>query len=95
MSVFVYIIGQEGEFVKIGIAANPTQRAAQLQTGNPYPLDVVYVRRASSRMAAKTIEARTHQILSEAHMAGEWFGVTYSLAIEAVDYAAQLREVPR
>lgn len=86
---FVYVIGQgDGMFMKVGITSNPKARLAELQTGNPYPLDMMHTRRMPSRDAARTVEARVHDILSDFHMSGEWFGCHYDDAIAAVDRAA-------
>lgn len=72
---FVYLIAQEGPETafKIGIAADVQKRRAQLQTGNPIFLDVIWMLPCPSRRLAQEIERTIHSALEDYVMLGEWF----------------------
>jgi hypothetical protein len=82
----IYVIANDALGVcKVGIAFDPTQRLGELQTGSPHVLRLAHVIIHSD---ASGVEARAHHILASHRMHGEWFKVTPSQAIAAVDRAA-------
>lgn len=66
----VYLIqsGDNGP-VKIGVANSPSQRLAQLQTGNPEKLNLIMVIKG----AGIDYEQRLHERFREYHIRDEWF----------------------
>lgn len=76
---FVYVIqGRPKSPIKIGLAKNPLARLAQLQTGNPHSLRLLYVVPGD-----KWLEAELHERASTASMVAgggsEWFDYTNDL----------------
>lgn len=72
---FVYLV-RSGDFYKIGIADNPAERLAQMQTGNPAKLVLV---RAWPSHQAQREERLIHSLLQRYHHAGEWFKLPVEL----------------
>lgn len=70
------IVNKKENFCKIGYSANPQARLMQLQTGNPYPLELV------KAIPGDIIKEREIQDLFK-HLAlqGEWFA--YSKEVQA------------
>lgn len=84
---YVYIIGNrlpEGICgpVKIGVAANPSARLAQLQTGNHAKLEIAAAFCCPNRETARSIEDAFHSVLEKKQLLGEWFAMG---PIEAVE----------
>jgi len=70
MSGYVYFIadGEDGP-IKIGYTkANPNLRLAQLQTGNPRKLELLFVMDGDRQW-----ERSLHDNLADYRLAGEWF----------------------
>ena len=66
-----YFIGIHGsELVKIGRARNPNIRKSQLQTGNPFPLDLLFSFQTAHPVK---LENQVHKDLSDNRVLGEWF----------------------
>lgn len=66
---FVYVMqGAEGTPIKVGRAHNPRRRLAELQTGNPTILRLLYVIPGGS-----DTEAHLHRRLKGDRVHGEWF----------------------
>jgi hypothetical protein len=78
---FVYLIAF-GDFIKIGVAKNPTKRAAALRIGMPEPPVLFDTRRFPSRRHAFVCERILHHRFRERRAQGEWFRVS---AVEATD----------
>lgn len=57
-----------GEFVKIGRGGDPEQRAKDLQTGNPYEIEVM-----GSFTGTEAEERRLHAAFQQFHHRAEWF----------------------
>lgn len=72
---FVYIMksGNKRGPIKIGVANNPEQRISMLQTGNPYPIQLLAKIPMPSRAAAYDLESWMHEQFDLARMEGEWF----------------------
>ena len=68
---FVYVIHATGtNRIKIGYSASPKDRLAQLQTGSPFPLQMLVCWPGSVER-----ERRAHRYLSQFRQSGEWFEV--------------------
>lgn len=90
MSRYVYFIqaGEDGP-VKIGVAAEPFKRLAELQTGNPARLRVVAIIEGDTG-----IEKALHERFAEHRLEGEWFKPTHVLlAIHAIRSSANYASV--
>lgn len=78
----LYVIGSdEMPAIKIGISGNPEARCRDLQTGSPFALRVLHTQSVSDADAA---EAIVHRVLRSHRIHGEWFGVAYEAALEAI-----------
>lgn len=86
---YVYVIGPEKGYLKVGIAINVTSRLAMLQTGSPVPLFIHTSVRVPSELS-RQVEDYAHWILCEHRAEGEWFNAEPALATRAVNdaYAA-------
>jgi len=84
---FVYVISAEDDAVKIGVARNVERRMKELQTGQHRKLSVLSSLFCGSRQEAYAIECRTHQLLKDDMLEGEWFGVTGEEAKVAIEQA--------
>lgn len=68
-TTYIYLIRDyKSNAVKIGRSDNPAKRVAELQTGNPYPLELLY-----SFSADPSLEQIIHKELQEYALSGEWF----------------------
>lgn len=59
---------RSGQYVKIGVSANPWQRLAEFQTANPEPLEMMAVGPGDYGF-----ESELHRLFGEHRGAGEWF----------------------
>lgn len=57
-----------GEFVKIGVSDAPRKRIASLQTGSPFPLEVLAIVEGGYEL-----EAELHRRFAAYRLLGEWF----------------------
>jgi len=74
---YVYLIKSKytyTEVYKIGIANDPQSRLAQLQTGNPYQLEIVSCYGFED---AGVVEKSLHQAYKEERLQGEWFELNH------------------
>lgn len=70
---YVYLIKSKysyTEVYKIGIANDPQSRLAQLQTGNPYKLEIISCYGFED---ASMVEKSLHQAYKSQRLQGEWF----------------------
>lgn len=72
---FIYFV-RCNEFIKIGVASNVEERVAGMQTGNPYPLEVVKVIESAN---AEQEEEMIHVSLERYRVHGEWFKLPDSI----------------
>ena len=98
----VYAISDGCGNVKFGVARSVANRKNQLQTGNAYPLqllfEVVCQKPGSTRdwqscqSAAYAIENCVHTWLKEEerHLTGEWFSVSYHEALDVLTQASAI-----
>lgn len=59
---------RSGQYVKIGVSANPRGRIASIQTGNPEPVEVLAIVEGDA-----SLEADLHRRLASFRKQGEWF----------------------
>lgn len=69
----LYIMKEQGTFFhKVGFSDDPTSRLKILQTGNPRPLELVYVKQFPKRHIRR-VEATIQSRLKAVWRSGEWF----------------------
>lgn len=86
MTTYIYVIGTQGNLQKIGYAADPNKRLAQLQTGNPERLYLHHkIPVPDSR--ARLVEKHIHKEISYKRATGEWFKLTPKEAVDLLNYA--------
>lgn len=66
---YVYILECQG-YYKIGKANDLKSRVTHFQTGNPFPITVVF---SKASVFATSLEPALHELLAELRVAGEWF----------------------
>lgn len=73
--MYVYFIRSAGKprRIKIGKSKDPKARMRELQTGSPYPLDIVGTIRCRDGNHATRLEKELHRYFAEYRMGGEWF----------------------
>lgn len=84
-SVYVITCGRETP-CKVGVARDPNNRLASLQTGQPGKLAVRFLLWSPAATVANKIERAVHKALKKngAHVNGEWFKVKPSKAAESI-----------
>lgn len=81
-----YVYGiQSGEFIKIGVATNISQRLNAMRLLNPHPIKVILRRRLC---AAFYCERKMHEILEPKAVGREWFKVTVDEVLAAAAVGA-------
>ena len=78
--VYLIIEDQPGggiEFGKVGFSTNPPKRVAELQTGNPRPLRLLYM-----KPGTEADEKAIHQRHIDQNVLQEWFRPTKELLLE-------------
>lgn len=75
---YLYIIGNDKGFIKVGVSKNPERRVKQLQTGNEHKLSLLFTEEFEcDRKHLLHIEKEVHKTLR--HMStkciGEWFEI--------------------
>lgn len=68
--MYVYFISA-GDAVKIGKAANPKRRLAQLRSGNLHQLEML-----GAMKAERNTESEIHRMFDDSRINGEWFRLT-------------------
>ena len=66
---YVYII-KAGKHTKVGISKNLQNRFKEIQTANPYVLELVFTKIVDN---AQAVEKSIHKEYSNFHILGEWF----------------------
>lgn len=84
MSCFVYVIHEFGcdAPVKIGRAAFPQDRLANLQCGNHRKLVIAGLRECADLTEAVGVERACHLKFADSRIGGEWFSVDHASALE-------------
>lgn len=86
---FVYVIScidSDEPLCKIGIASSPESRLRQLSTSSPHELRLEMTRWSDD---ARAVESAAHSRFSGDRRNGEWFSVTASQAISAINSIAE------
>jgi hypothetical protein len=83
---YVYVVGDD-RAVKIGKSARPEARIGLLQTASSATLTTHYL--GVTNGDAGLIEQSAHRLLRPYRLTGEWFSAAPSIAIAAVEQAAQ------
>jgi hypothetical protein len=89
---YIYVIGPLVGLQKVGIATDPKQRLATLQTAVPFDLHL-HLAIAVPFHEAQAIERRAHRLLAKACVRNEWFETTPKEAMAALQTAAAPRTV--
>ena len=84
---YVYVIGPACGLQKIGMAINPQERLAALQTASPVEL-LIHAAIAVPFGAAPDVEHQAHRLLGRMCVRNEWFEATPAEALFAVYTAA-------
>ena len=84
--MFIYIIGGDDDYHKVGIARSPQKRLKTLQCGCPFNVRILYQRECDEAKALR-IERSAHTILKEHNTAREWFKCSLKVAVHAVEQA--------
>ena len=84
---FVYVIGPSGGPLKIGVANDVHLRRAGIQVSQARPITVLFSLEVPANRRYD-IEKHAHAILASKRTMGEWFAVSPSAAIKAVQEAA-------
>lgn len=69
---YVYAI-RGGDYIKVGVSTNPESRSSELQTGNPFPLELLWRWGPLQDYKAQELEGMIHAHFTRARMEGEWF----------------------
>lgn len=86
--VFVYVIvDSERRFAKIGIAKDVERRRRQLQVAYPTTLMVSHSVYFPMTIIGAQVEYRTHQILADCRLNGEWFAADVDQCKAAIERA--------
>lgn len=75
---YIYIIGNEKGYIKVGVSKHPEKRIKQLQTGNAQKLTLLFTEEFEcSRKHLLHIENAIHKQLKQMakHCEGEWFEI--------------------
>lgn len=67
---WVYVISDGHGNYKIGLADNPESRRGELQTGNPFPLQIIFQKLLHNAIHT---ERSLHEQWSHKRLNGEWF----------------------
>jgi hypothetical protein len=70
---FVYLIGMDDRFYKIGVSGRPRVRMKQMQTGMPYELSLVHAFPAAN---VRDAERALHTRYDHRRVRGEWFALS-------------------
>ena len=91
---YVYVIGPTQGLQKVGIATDPKQRLATLQTAVPFDLHL-HLAVAVPFHEAHAIERGAHRLLARSCVRNEWFETSPADAIAAVNSATAPREAAK
>lgn len=89
---YIYVIGRKEGPVKVGISSYPTGRLGQIQTGCHFRCELLHIRKCRDRAHALHHEEIFHACHTDERLAGEWFELDATLAIESVDNGFEFEE---
>jgi hypothetical protein len=73
--MYIYVIGTEGRYQKIGFSNDVVKRLATLQTGNPEQLAIHHYEEVPADRV-RLLERHIHKELNHKRIIGEWFALT-------------------
>ncbi|WP_454760559.1 YlcI/YnfO family protein [Caulobacter segnis] len=82
----IYVIGGDDGPLKVGLARSPAARLGRLQTGHPQKLRLHHVQEVAADLAP-FVEAKAHEALEKLRSHGEWFNVSTTEAVSAIEAA--------
>ena len=86
----IYLIKSLNDgFYKIGVSKNPNKRLIELQTGNPSPVEILYL--YESKLAYK-IENSLHNRYSYCKTHGEWFDLSIQEEVSFIENCKKIEE---
>ena len=92
----VYIMSVPSGHQKIGIADNPVGRLAELQTGNPEPITLMWAGDVGADgVNARDMERDMHRMLAPCQTQGEWFKVPVEIVYHIFKIAWVRARAPR
>ena len=83
--MFIYVIGTDTGYQKIGISKDVNKRLSALQTGNPNKLKIHYSEEVQDDRAY-LIEQQIHKEIKLHNISGEWFDITPIEAMQEVQH---------
>jgi hypothetical protein len=84
---YLYAIADHtNQLIKLGYAQDPAKRCAQLQTGNPNALSVIWAT-AIPKSRARLVEQKIHREYNHKRVRGEWFGMSATEAEQVLTHA--------
>lgn len=83
--MIVYVMGREIGPVKIGVSRNPDKRIVEIQSGCPYPIEILYWVRARDRPNAFELERDFHEVFRDKRLTGEWFSMNADDASDGLE----------
>ncbi len=86
----IYLIKSLNEGVyKIGVSKSPNKRLKQIQTGNPAPVEILYLYETEN---AYKIEKALHNRYSHFNTHGEWFELSIKEEMSFIDNCTKIEE---
>ncbi len=82
---FLYVIGPEKGYQKIGFSQNVEKRLSSIQTGNPQRLKIHY-KHEVPKEKVRLLEKKIHENVKTQKVSGEWFDLTPEEARAEVDF---------
>jgi aryl-alcohol dehydrogenase-like predicted oxidoreductase len=83
--MFLYVIGTNERYQKIGFSANVERRLKSLQTGNPDKLTIHHVEPVPKEQV-RLLERKIHKDLAHYRLKGEWFNLTSQEAVDLLKF---------
>jgi hypothetical protein len=83
--MFLYVIGTNERYQKIGFSANVERRLKSLQTGNPDKLQIHHVELVPKEQV-RLLERKIHKDLAHYRLKGEWFNLTSQEAVDLLKF---------
>jgi len=86
----IYLIKSLNEGIyKIGVSKRPNKRLKELQTGNPSPVEILYLYETEN---AYKIEKSLHNRYSHFNTHGEWFELSIKEEMSFIDNCKKIEE---
>lgn len=87
----IYLIKSLNEGIyKIGVSKKPSKRLKEVQTGNPAPIDILYLYESDN---AYKIETVLHNRYSHFNTHGEWFELSIKEEMSFMETCANIEKM--